>query len=65
MTILPKVPAADDEYTPAQRPVIDCGIAKGLEDIKKGRIHGHYRGCYFGLRAHARRRKKSGLRKSS
>jgi len=30
----------DDEYTPSQRRLIDRGIAKVLEDIKKGRIHG-------------------------
>ena len=34
ITILPKLPTADDDYTPAQRRVIDRGIAKGLEDIR-------------------------------
>src|ERR1700687_6124723 len=67
ITILPKVPAADGEYTPAQRRVIDRGIAKGLEDIKKGRIQGPFataEDAISDLRAHARRRKKSALRKS-
>ena len=33
-----KFPTADDEYTPAQRRIIDAGIAKGLADIKAGRV---------------------------
>jgi bifunctional DNA-binding transcriptional regulator/antitoxin component of YhaV-PrlF toxin-antitoxin module len=66
--ILPKLPAADDEYTPAQRRVIDRGIAKGLEDIRKGRVHGPFETAdeaIAHLRAHARSRKKSALLKSS
>ncbi len=35
-----KFPTADDEYTPAQRRVIDREIAKGLADVKAGRLHG-------------------------
>jgi len=68
ITILPKLPVSDDEYTPAQRRVIDRGIAKGLEDIKKGRIHGPFASAdeaIADLQAHARRRKKAALRKSS
>jgi bifunctional DNA-binding transcriptional regulator/antitoxin component of YhaV-PrlF toxin-antitoxin module len=42
VTILPKLPAADDEYTPAERRAIDRGIAKGLEDIRQGRMHGPF-----------------------
>ena len=38
ITILPKLPAADDEYTPAQRRIIDARLAKGLDDIKAGRV---------------------------
>ena len=34
--------AADEEYTPAQRRVIDREIAKGLEDIKAGRVYGPF-----------------------
>ena len=33
-----KFPAADDEYTPAQRRAIDAQLAEGLEDIRKGRV---------------------------
>ena len=31
-------PNADDEYTPAQRKIIDAEIAEGLADIKAGRV---------------------------
>ena len=68
ITILPKLPVSDNEYTPAQRRVIDRGIAKGLEDIKKGRIHGPFvtaDDAIADLQSHARRRKKAALRKSS
>jgi AbrB family looped-hinge helix DNA binding protein len=68
ITILPKRPAADDDYTPAQRRVIDRGVAKGLEDIRKGRIHGPFDTvdeAIADLKAHARRRKKTARRKSS
>jgi hypothetical protein len=35
-------PNADDEYTPAQRRIIDARLAKGLEDVKKGRTVGPF-----------------------
>jgi AbrB family looped-hinge helix DNA binding protein len=31
-------PTADDEYTPRQRRIIDARLAKGLDDIKAGRV---------------------------
>jgi bifunctional DNA-binding transcriptional regulator/antitoxin component of YhaV-PrlF toxin-antitoxin module len=68
ITILPKLPVSDDEYTPAQRRVIDRGIAKGLEDIKESRIHGPFataEEAISDLKAHARRRKKTAQPKSS
>jgi AbrB family looped-hinge helix DNA binding protein len=37
-----KFPTADDEYTPAQRRVIDAQLAEGLEDLKKGRTFGPF-----------------------
>ena len=40
--IIPKLPSADDEYTPEQRRAVDRELAKGLEDIKKGRLHGPF-----------------------
>ena len=35
-------PNADEEYTPAQRRVIDARLAEGLEDVKKGRTVGPF-----------------------
>lgn len=42
ITVLPKPPAADDEYTPEQRRIIDREIRKGLEDVKRGRLRGPF-----------------------
>ena len=38
INIVPKLPSAADEYTPAQRRVIDARLAKAEADIKAGRI---------------------------
>jgi AbrB family looped-hinge helix DNA binding protein len=37
-----KFPTADDEYTPAQRRMIDARLAKSDEDIKQGRVCGPF-----------------------
>ena len=37
-----KFPTADDEYTPAQRRVVDAQLAEGLADIKAGRTAGPF-----------------------
>jgi len=45
ISIFPKAPVApskDDGYTPAQRRVIDAGLAKAQEDVKAGRVHGPF-----------------------
>jgi bifunctional DNA-binding transcriptional regulator/antitoxin component of YhaV-PrlF toxin-antitoxin module len=42
ITLLPKRHAMDAEYTPAQRRVVDTHIAQGLEDVKRGRVHGPF-----------------------
>jgi len=42
ITILPKLPAADDEYTPGQRRMIDARLAEGLADIEAGRTFGPF-----------------------
>lgn len=46
ITIVTKPPvvaaAADDEYTPEQRRIIEAQLAEGLEDIRKGRVHGPF-----------------------
>lgn len=35
-------PNADDEYTPAQRRVVNARLAKADEDIQKGRTYGPF-----------------------
>ena len=42
ITILPKVPVADDEYTPQERRSIDARLAKAEEDVEAGRVHGPF-----------------------
>ena len=43
VTLISKPPVTDEEeYTPAQRRVIDSHIADGLDDIKHGRLHGPF-----------------------
>jgi antitoxin component of MazEF toxin-antitoxin module len=37
ITILPKLRATDDEYTPAKRRAIDRGIAASEKDYEEGR----------------------------
>ncbi len=68
ITILPKQPTIHDEYTPEQRRIIDRGIAKGLEDIRKGRVHGPFKTAdeaIAHLKVHVRRRKKAASHKAS
>ena len=43
ITIVARRAAEDEEYTPAQRRAIDREIAKGLEDVRQGRVHGPFR----------------------
>ena len=42
ISILPKLPTADDEYTPAQRRIIDARLAKADDDIRQGRAYGPF-----------------------
>ena len=42
ISIYPKLPAADDEYTTEQRRVVDVQLAEGLADIESGRVHGPF-----------------------
>jgi len=55
ITILPKLPSADDEYTPQQRRVIDARLAESLADIKHGRMHGPFKSADEMI-AHIKRR---------
>ena len=43
--VLTPKPAVDDddpEYTPEQRKIIDAELAKGLEDVRMGRVYGPF-----------------------
>ena len=42
ISIHPKPPAADDEYTTEQRRIVDAQLAEGLADIEAGRVHGPF-----------------------
>ena len=42
ITILPKLPTADDEYTPDARRAVDAALLKGLADIRAGRVRGPF-----------------------
>jgi bifunctional DNA-binding transcriptional regulator/antitoxin component of YhaV-PrlF toxin-antitoxin module len=42
ISISPKVPSADDEYTPEQRRLVDAQLAEGLADVKAGRVRGPF-----------------------
>jgi bifunctional DNA-binding transcriptional regulator/antitoxin component of YhaV-PrlF toxin-antitoxin module len=42
ISIHPKLPPVDDEYTPEERRVIDAQLAESLADIEAGRIHGPF-----------------------
>jgi bifunctional DNA-binding transcriptional regulator/antitoxin component of YhaV-PrlF toxin-antitoxin module len=42
ITITPRMPNADDEYTPAERRVIDARLAKSDTDIKAGCVYGPF-----------------------
>ena len=42
VTIVPEPPAADEEYTPAQRRTIDRSIAQSEKEYKQGRSFGPF-----------------------
>jgi bifunctional DNA-binding transcriptional regulator/antitoxin component of YhaV-PrlF toxin-antitoxin module len=42
ITIVAKLPSADDEYTPAQRRIIDARLAESEDDFKQGRTFGPF-----------------------
>jgi len=42
ITIVPKLPNANDEYAPAQRRVIDARLRKADGDIRAGRVYGPF-----------------------
>jgi len=42
ITILPKLPGADDEYTPTERRAIDRGIAQSEKEYQQGKNAGPF-----------------------
>ena len=42
ITILPKLPTADDEYTPEQRRIIGARLKKSLDEVKSGHTAGPF-----------------------
>jgi AbrB family looped-hinge helix DNA binding protein len=42
ISIIPKLPGAGEEYTPAQRRRIDARLAESETDLKHGRTHGPF-----------------------
>ena len=42
ITLTPKAVVDRDEYTPAQRRVVDARLARALEDVKQGRTYGPF-----------------------
>ena len=42
INIVPKLPSADDEYTPEQRRIVDARLAESKDDLKKGRTFGPF-----------------------
>ncbi len=59
-----KFPNADDEYTPAQRRIIDARLAKADEDIKHGRVQGPFDSHTEFLDSLHREARKLGARKT-
>jgi bifunctional DNA-binding transcriptional regulator/antitoxin component of YhaV-PrlF toxin-antitoxin module len=42
ISIRPKLPTAEDKYTPEQRRIVDAQLAEGLADVRAGRVHGPF-----------------------
>lgn len=42
INIVPKLPSASDEYTPAQRRAIDVRLKRALDEVKKGHTAGPF-----------------------
>jgi len=64
ITILPKFPSADDEYTPAQRRTIDARLKKALDEVKRGHTAGPFNTVDDMIASLKRDIKKSGRKKS-
>jgi bifunctional DNA-binding transcriptional regulator/antitoxin component of YhaV-PrlF toxin-antitoxin module len=42
INIVPKLPSADDEYTPEQRRIVNARLAESKDDLKKGQNFGPF-----------------------
>ncbi len=42
INIVPKLPATGDEYTPAQRRIVDARLKRALDEVKKGHTAGPF-----------------------
>jgi hypothetical protein len=42
ISIYPKLPTADDEYSPEQRRIVDAELAEGLAEIGAGQVLGPF-----------------------
>jgi bifunctional DNA-binding transcriptional regulator/antitoxin component of YhaV-PrlF toxin-antitoxin module len=64
ITILPKLPNADDEYTPEQRRLIDARLKEALEEVKQGHTAGPFNTADEMIASLKRELKQSGAKKS-
>jgi bifunctional DNA-binding transcriptional regulator/antitoxin component of YhaV-PrlF toxin-antitoxin module len=64
ITILPKLPTTEDEYTPAQRRVIDARLKKALEEVKRGHTAGPFNSADEMIASLKRELKKSATNKA-
>ena len=64
ITILPKLPNADDEYTPEQRRSIDARLKDALEEVKQGRTAGPFDSAEGMIASLKRGLKQPGTKKS-
>jgi bifunctional DNA-binding transcriptional regulator/antitoxin component of YhaV-PrlF toxin-antitoxin module len=70
INIVPKLPSADDQYTPEQRRIVNARLAESKDDLKKGRTLGPFEtheamiAFLHGAVKEARGRKKNAKRKA-
>ena len=64
ISILPKAPFADGEYTPAQRRMIDARLKKAIEEVKHGQTAGPFDSVDEMIASLKRELRKSGTKKT-
>lgn len=65
IAILPKLPSADDEYTPGERRAIGARLKKSLEEVKRGHTAGPFNTAEEMIASLKRELKKTGGTKTS